>query len=471
MTALVSAALFGGTAAASAAPQPSQAPGAPGAQATWTTGAKQGVGTSTTTDSKVWYTLSEGTLAEVYYPRVDVANSRSLEFIVTDGSTFTDLESRDTTHEVQLADSRALVYTQVNTDKDGRYEIVKTTFTDPARSSVIIDVSVRSLDGGTYRVFAQYDPSLANSGRHDSARFWRGALVAEDLAGDPGTGAEPIASALVADKDFVATSNGFAGVSDGWTDLAADHRLDHRYAQALDGNVVQTAELKLTGPAKDASATLVLGFGASADSARKTAIASLVTAGHGIDAAAAAYADGWRDYLDGVSAAPASVAGDAALNTQYHVSAMTLRAHEDKTYRGANIASLTIPWGQAQNANEAGVGGYHLVWARDLYQVSTAQIALGDTDAANRSLDYLFEVQQKSDGSFPQNSLLDGTPYWGGLQMDRAFMRQYAPRHLLRRGWANTWSPVEQMWVAERALRAGRGFYPWPNTARICGLI
>jgi hypothetical protein len=62
-------------------------------------------------------------------------------------------------------------------------------------------------------------------------------------------------------------------------------------------------------------------------------------------------------------------------------------------------------------------------------------------------------------------------PYWGGLQMDRSFMRAYAPRYLLRRGWANTWTPLEQMWVAERALRAGRGFYPWPNTARMCGLI
>jgi hypothetical protein len=62
-------------------------------------------------------------------------------------------------------------------------------------------------------------------------------------------------------------------------------------------------------------------------------------------------------------------------------------------------------------------------------------------------------------------------PYWGGLQMDRAFMRQYAPRYLLRRGWANRWTPIEQMWVGERALRAGRGFYPWPNAARTCGLI
>jgi hypothetical protein len=64
-----------------------------------------------------------------------------------------------------------------------------------------------------------------------------------------------------------------------------------------------------------------------------------------------------------------------------------------------------------------------------------------------------------------------GDPYWGGLQMDRGFMEFYAPKHLLRRGWANRWSPLEQMWVAERAYRGGRGFYAWPNTARICGLI
>jgi hypothetical protein len=69
----------------------------------------------------------------------------------------------------------------------------------------------------------------------------------------------------------------------------------------------------------------------------------------------------------------------------------------------------------------------------------------------------------------PWNDARD--PYWGGLQMDRSFMRAYASRHLLRRGWANTWTPLEQMWVAERALRAGRGFYPWPNTARKCRLI
>lgn len=64
-----------------------------------------------------------------------------------------------------------------------------------------------------------------------------------------------------------------------------------------------------------------------------------------------------------------------------------------------------------------------------------------------------------------------GDPYWGGLQMDRGFMHSYAARDLLRRGLANSWSPLEQMWVAERAYRSGRGYCPWPNTARYCGLI
>ena len=64
-----------------------------------------------------------------------------------------------------------------------------------------------------------------------------------------------------------------------------------------------------------------------------------------------------------------------------------------------------------------------------------------------------------------------GDPYWGGLQMDRGFMSSYAPRFLLRKGLANRWTPLEQMWVAERAHRSGRGYGPWPNTAHYCGLI
>jgi len=97
---------------------------------------------------------------------------------------------------------------------------------------------------------------------------------------------------------------------------------------------------------------------------------------------------------------------------------MLLKAHEDKVYPGAMIASLTVPWGDDADASEKGVGGYHLVWSRDLYHVATAFLALGDRAAAERALDYLFRVQQKPDGSLPQNTWLDGRPYWPSLQHD-----------------------------------------------------
>ena len=62
-------------------------------------------------------------------------------------------------------------------------------------------------------------------------------------------------------------------------------------------------------------------------------------------------------------------------------------------------------------------------------------------------------------------------PYYGGLQMDRSFMQAYGPTLLRQKGTADHWTPLEQIWVAERAYESGRGFYPWPNTARWCGLI
>src|SRR4051794_39445057 len=80
------------------------APGAPGEKATWTNGNKTGVGTSNTQDSKVWFTLGGGVLNEVYYPTIDKANTRDLEFIVTDGKTFAEIESADTTGKVELPD-------------------------------------------------------------------------------------------------------------------------------------------------------------------------------------------------------------------------------------------------------------------------------------------------------------------------------------------------------------------------------
>ena len=234
---------------ASPASAQSVAPGAPGASANWTTGNKQGLGTSVGTDSKVWYTLSDGALSEVYYPSGDRANVRSLEFAVTDGSTFVDRESQDTTHAVRLVDQRSLTYEQVNTAKSGRYRITKTYVTDPARDTTLMRVTFEPLVAGNYKLFALFDPALANSSRHDTATRSGDALLGQD-----GT----VASALVAAPGFTRTSNGFVGTSDGWTDLASDKTLDFNYDTAPDGNVLQTGEIAVNGTT---TFTLALGFG------------------------------------------------------------------------------------------------------------------------------------------------------------------------------------------------------------------
>src|SRR6185436_10231575 len=204
-------------------------------------------------------------------------------------------ESTDTSHAVRLVDQRSLTYEQVNTAKSGRYRITKTYVTDPARNTTLMRVTFEPLVAGNYKLFALFDPALANSSRHDTATRSGDALLGQDAA---------VASALVAAPGFTRTSNGFVGTSDGWTDLASDKTLDFDYDTAPDGNVLQTGEIALDGAT---TFTLALGFGGRA----------------------AAYADEWHGYLGGLTAPPAALTGE--LLTQYDVALMTVKAHEDKT--------------------------------------------------------------------------------------------------------------------------------------------
>ena len=79
-----------------------------------------------------------------------------------------------------------------------------------------------------------------------------------------------------------------------------------------------------------------------------------------------------------------------------------------------------------------------------------------------------FRCIHRHEGPWDANT---GNGYYGGLQMDLAFQRRYAPWYLRKQGTADKWTPLEQIWVAEHAFREGRGFYPWPTAARRCGLI
>jgi glucoamylase len=368
------------------------APGAPGRDAQWTSAGKEAVGTSNTTESKVWFTLRGGVMDEVYYPTVDVANTRTLQFVVT-GCREGALEEESAAHRLEVTDTQSLSFRQ--TSETNSYTLTKTYTTDPERPVFLIDVEFKSRCRALQQAYVFYDPSLNNSGMHDSSWTEDGALVASDA---------DKASALVSSVGFTATTNGYLGTaSDGLEDLKTQGHLATRYTRAADGNVVQL------GLPSGNRFTLALGFGKNSAEALTNARASLAK---GFAKARAEYEQGWHDYLKTLRRV------DAKHQTQFDMAAMVLKAHEDKTYRGAMIASLSIPWGGGSNANEPNVGGYHLVWSRDLYQVATAFNALGDKPSAERALDYLFRVQQKPDGSFPQNSWLDGRPFWGSLQLD-----------------------------------------------------
>jgi glucoamylase len=450
--------------AAPAAAQGGAAPGGPGEKAVWTEADKDGFGTATSLRSRTWLTLDDGRLTEVYYPDLGTPASRELQLVVSDGRTFSEREQDSTRQRVRLLDSKSLSYRQVNTDRDGLYRIVKTYTTDPARSSVLVQVEFRSLTKRKLDLYVLHDPALSNNGDDDSGASRAGGLVAWD---------DSAASALLTDARFQRSSSGFLGTSDGWTDLAADNRMDRHHDVATNGNVVQMARTNLDGK-RHREMTLALGFGADRDEAVATARASLE---RGFAGAARAYARGWHDYVGELKPRPASA---RAYGPAYWVSAMVLAASEDKLNRGASIASPSMPWAWGLLTIERPSAAYHLVWPRDLYQVASAQIALGDSAAAERSLDFAFERMQKPDGSFPQNTRVDGAENWTNLQLDEVALpivlawqlnRSDAPTYSEHVKKAADFIAANGPYTPQERWENQSGWSPGTIAAEIAGLI
>jgi glucoamylase len=432
-----------------------------GDDAHWMSAAKDGFGTSNTLTSKVWFTLTEGVLSEVYYPTIDVPNVQCLQLIVVtpDGKIETELE--DTTHKLVPPDGRSLSFTQINSAKSAAYVISKTYVTDPQRNTLLISVSFKPLNQSTtaYKLYVYYDPSLANSGMHDSAWSEDDALVAND---------KDRSTALIAKPAFIETSSGYLNRNDGLTDLRAGRSLKTGQARVNDGNVVQVGRLPVSS---HYSFTLAFGFGNDVSEAKRSASSSLT---RGFESISKEYKRGWTTYT---SHLPNPISKHQG---QFNMAAMVLKASEDKTYRGAFIASPSIPWGGGPNANEPTTSGYHAVWARDLYQIATAFIALGDRQTANRALDYVFKVQQRTDGSVPQNTWVDGRPINGGLQFDEVAL-PIVLAYQLQRFDSATWSKHIKP-AAEFIVRDGpatnqdrweekSGFSPSTIAAEIAGLL
>jgi glucoamylase len=414
----------------------------PGALSHFDLARKDCLGTARNTTSKVWYTVANGVLSDVYFPTADNTNVETLQFVVTDGQTFTDLQSRDTTYTVQSLDTRSLDCRTTSTAKSGRYQIVTDYLTDPSRNTVVMRTQFTPLVGdlATYNLYLRYDPSINGNGGGGAGNGGGDTGIVDTSTGhdvpvafDTNTASQaanrtyatPVFSALDASTPFTQVSNGFAGAaSDGLTPLDSAHSLSAKFANATNGNLVQTAALNLS---RGGNFTIALGFGTTQAEAVAAAEGTLST--H-LNQLQKAYDDAWHAYDDALAAPPhhiAGVPGDQwhSLVDEYYLSADVVKASEDKTFPGAIVASLASPWGQAVSAgdpNNLFFGSYREVFARDLYEAWTALLTDGDLQTARDAVNFLLARQQLADGSMPRNSLLNGrvAPDSFGSQLDEA---------------------------------------------------
>jgi glucan 1,4-alpha-glucosidase len=411
----------------------------PGAMSHFALARKDCVGTARNDRSKVWFTVADGVLSDVYYPTNDNTNNETLQYVVTDGSTFTDLQTRDMTYSVQALDKRALTCRVTAKAKSGRYRIVTDYLTDPDRPTVIMHSRFEALRGRAkdYRVYVRFDPNLnGNGGGGTENAGADGGTVTRSgghtllIGSDPVTAtiaanrdyAQPVYSALDADEGFRQVSNGYAGeASDGLRQLDTDHELTATYTDADPGNLVQTAQVDL---GHGGAFTLALGFGSSPAAAVN---ASRGTLREPLWLTALEYLAGWHKYTHDLNEPrrPKGVSRDDwnDLLDEYYLSANYVRAATDKTFPGATAAALASPWGQAIEAGRKNLtyfGSYREVFARDLYEAWTSAFVAGDRDLARDMTRFLFERQQLPDGSMPRNSLANGkqAPDSFGIQLD-----------------------------------------------------
>jgi glucoamylase len=388
-----------------------QAPGAPGINPTWTSSDKDLVGCSLGA-SRLWFTTGFGIVNEVYSPRIDLPQIRDLGFIVADGQGFWVEVKRLQAYRTVLPQPGVPALEIVHTHP--RFELRLRIAPDPQREVLLIEVSL--LGDDALRPYALLAPHLGGTGHDNVAEVgWhRGRRMLWAQQG-------PFGLALAAvDRSqgdaWEAASAGYVGASDGWQDFDRHGRLTWQFDTAGPGNVALIGALPR-------SATLALGIAASRESAATLAVAALCQP---FDAAWTTHIGAWQAWHQQVQQ-PAGL--PPALAEQLATSAMVLRVHQDKTFVGAMVASLSVPWG---NSND-NIGGYHLVWPRDLVESAGGLLALGAVPEARDILRYLVATQLAA-GNWSQNQWLGGAPFWQGCQLDEAAFPVLLAAALAERG-------------------------------------
>lgn len=400
------------------------APGAPGIDPRWTTSNKAGVGTAPTGDCNVWFTVGHGILNEVYFPRIDVANIRDMELIVTDGESFFSEEKRHAFHTCHTVIDGVPAFELVNTCKQGRYIIKKVVIADPRRDVILQKIEFIPLVGtyADYHIYALLAPHIGNSGSNNTG--WT-----DDYKGFPMLFASNngVTLAMASSSPFTQMTCGYVGSSDAWQDLFFNKKLTHCYNRASHGNIALCGEIDLK--ACEGKFVLAISFGHIHEKAGIQARASLF---RDFEWAFHEYVQDWetvqKDFAD---LSPIDTVGGSI----YRTSTALLKSHGGKKFAGSVIASLSIPWGAYKGDND--IGGYHLIWPRDQVQTAEAFLASGNWESARQVLLFLMCTQEQ-DGRWSQCMWEDGKPYWQGLQMDEIalplLLAERLHRHNMHKG-------------------------------------
>jgi glucoamylase len=379
--------------------------GAPGIEPRWTSSAKEGLGTAYHTSCRVWFTLSHGIVNEIYYPTVDQPNTRDLQFLITDGKTFCHEEKRDLEHKIDYPERDCVFYRITNSEPNGRYRLVKHILADPHRSVVLMHTQLEVVDKsliGKLRLYALLAPHLAREGAGNVG--WCSEIGGNSLLHAQ---RKDVHLVMGCSGGFARRSIGYVGASDGWQDLMKSFSMNWEFRSAGPGNLALTGEVVVQN-GQPFTVAIALG-----NSCQSTVAELLHSLAEPFEDHRAAYVRQWQRTV-------IKPQFDFSVHTEdgghlYRLSRCILLAHEDKTFQGALVASMSIPWGETKD--DADLGGYHLVWTRDLVQSATALLAGGQTGTPLGALIWLAAIQG-ADGAFPQNSWIDGNAYWPGVQLD-----------------------------------------------------
>ena len=386
---------FGGV--VGAAPLPSQLIGP-----FMSVGAKDLVTTSLG-PGRVWATVSQGIVSEVFWPSTGEPQIRDLGFIVAGDGWWVEAKAR-ADYSVQIPDPEIpLALITHRGPPEHAYRLVIEVVPDPFQDVVLIGYDLTGVAGRVYPLLASHLQRHPQVGADREYGGGAGNTAWTDSGRLMAAGAGRFLC-LAAAGGFRRTSVGAFGFSDLWQDFNRNGGMSWTFDSVGPGFVV------LAGECAGSGGVLALGFADDAVAAQDQVTASLHA---GIDAARGALTTSWKAWAAGTVLPPTQAGDPPGLADAIRLSATVLRVHEDRDHPGALVAGLTVPWGDATN----NPGGYHLVWPRDAVESGFAMLAIGHIDDADRMLSYLAERQQ-DDGHWVQNFYPDGVPFWTGVQLD-----------------------------------------------------